>query len=127
MPPFVFNVPEYLPLPGAYTVRAWPGTLDYNLRIREGEDMLFSLIVSLPGNCPEDDLADEGDADEEHDDDDEGASGIFGVESEGLPCTGNPLGEYEDEEPEEDATDARGLGKQLSHVRRLNLPVRWTR
>ena len=133
MPLFVFNVPEYLPLPGAYTVRAWPGTLDYNLRIREGEDVFFSLIVSLPGDCPEDDLPDEGDAEEEYDDDDEGASGIYGVESEGLPCTGNPLGELEEALGDEELGRLRPRSRHDENVRRLrqgnlrrlNPPVRW--
>ena len=127
--PFVFNIPAYLPLPSAYTVRAWPGTLDYNLRIREGEDLLFSLMVSLPGECPEDDTREE---EQEEGDDcefDAGGSneGVYeGQPGEGLPTSGNPLGEYEDDDPEEDTRHGRNVG--LSQVnRRLNLPVRWTR
>jgi hypothetical protein len=124
--PFVFDIPAYLPLPSAYTVRAWPGTLDYNLRIREGEDVLFSLMVSLPGECPEDDIREE--EQEEGDDCEFDAGGSDEGVYEGQPGEGlsdadeSPDGD--DDEDEEDTRHGRNVG--LSQVnRRLNLPVRW--
>ena len=110
--PFVFDIPAYLPLPSAYTVRAYPGTLDYNLRIREGGDVFFSLIVSLPGECPEDGTEDAQPEEEEYEEyDAPGSDGIpENAWGEGFPETsGWPGANAEEEAPRRRRGGRRGL------------------
>ncbi len=114
----------FLPLPINFdtSIPAGWGLLEWHIVVTPDLD---TLMMALPaGTDAEFQMGDEEENDDARGSDEEG-TGAF--EPEGLPCTGNPLGEFEEDEPEEDASrHGRGCFGRLPQVnRRLNSPVRW--
>ena len=108
----------FLPLPINFdtSIPAGWGLLEWHIVVTPDLD---TLMMALPaGTDAEFQMGDEPESD------DGGSEGVYADTSgQGLPPTeGTPW-----DEEEEDDTELGRLGKQLSHVRRLNLPVRWTR
>ena len=111
----------YLPLPISFdtSIMAGPGLFEWHLVVTPDMD---TMMLALPANSnAEFQMGDEPESD------DGGSEGICADTSgEGLPVTGDSLGEYDEEEPEEDfARHGRGCFGRLPQVnRRLNSPVR---
>jgi hypothetical protein len=107
------------PYPADWIVDGGWGCINYLIRLDEG-CVPFCVLGQNGG------LKVEGDDEEQYAKPDDGGSFEAGegeLEPEGLPDAEESLGD----DDEEDDTELGRLGKQLSHVRRLNLPVRWKR